>query len=163
MPKSAKTSNRAQDYRALPGHLIRRVHQASVALFSEECAALDLTPVQYAALFIIGESPGIDATRVSEQIFFDRSTTGAVLDRLEKKRWLVRAPSKSDRRVKILTLTPEGTQVLRRASPAIVRVQQSLLAPLTEKQRKTFQQLLAALAEAHKDRESGTNSPEDAC
>ena len=30
----------------MPGHLIRRAHQISIALFTEECAAFDLTSVQ---------------------------------------------------------------------------------------------------------------------
>lgn len=37
----------------------------------------------------------IDATRLSEQIFFDRSTLGSVLDRLEKKDWFGAAPAEA--------------------------------------------------------------------
>ena len=37
----------------MPGHLIRRAQQISTALFAEECAAFDLTSVQYAALAAI--------------------------------------------------------------------------------------------------------------
>ena len=33
-----------------PGHLIRRLKQIATALFLEETAELNLTPVQYAAL-----------------------------------------------------------------------------------------------------------------
>ena len=39
----------ASDYRSLmrrPGFLVRRLHQIHLALFAEECAAFDLTPVQ---------------------------------------------------------------------------------------------------------------------
>lgn len=40
------------DVNTMPGHLIRRYHQASVAIFHARVAELgyDLTPVQYAAL-----------------------------------------------------------------------------------------------------------------
>ena len=65
------------------GHLIRRAHQASTALFAEECAGLDLASVQFAALVAIKADPDVDATRLPALIAFDRSTIGGVLERLE--------------------------------------------------------------------------------
>ena len=70
-----------------PGYLFRRMQQIAVAIFVEECKAYDLTPVQYAALVAIGTHPGIDATRLSAVIAFDRSTLGSVIERLEVKAW----------------------------------------------------------------------------
>ena len=70
-----------ESFSRLPGHLIRRAHQISTAYFLEACGG-DLTAVQYAALVTIGAPPGIDATRLSEIIYFDRSTIGDVLDRM---------------------------------------------------------------------------------
>ncbi len=158
MSRHAERSDNMQDFRTLPGHLIRRLHQASVALFMEECADLDITPVQYAALFAIGESPRIDATRLSEQIFFDRSTLGAVLDRLEKKQLVVRGPSPTDRRAKVLTLTLKGRQILKRASTAVLRVQRRLMSPLNAADRRKMQGLLKQLADAHIGCEIGPSS-----
>ena len=43
-------SNAMDSVYEMPGHLIRRAHQLSTAIFAEECAEFDLTPVQYAAL-----------------------------------------------------------------------------------------------------------------
>ena len=68
-----------------PGYLFRRMQQIAVAIFVEECRAFDLTPVQYAALVAIHTHPGIDATRLSAVIAFDRSTLGSVIERLEAK------------------------------------------------------------------------------
>ena len=59
-----------------PGYLFRRMQQIAVAIFMEECKDFDLTPVQYAALIAIHTHPGIDATRLSAVIAFDRSTLG---------------------------------------------------------------------------------------
>ena len=68
-----------------PGYLFRRMQQIAVAIFMEECRAFDLTPVQYAALVAIETHPGIDATRLSAVIAFDRSTLGSVIERIESK------------------------------------------------------------------------------
>ncbi len=50
------------DLYAKPGHLIRRAHQIVVGMFMEECAAFDITPVQYACLVAARENPGLDGT-----------------------------------------------------------------------------------------------------
>src|SRR4051794_32576441 len=81
-----------------PGYLFRRMQQIAVALFVEECKAYDLTPVQYASLIAIRTHPGIDATRLSAVIAFDRSTLGSVIERLEAKDLVTRKPSREDRR-----------------------------------------------------------------
>jgi DNA-binding MarR family transcriptional regulator len=130
----------------MPGHLVRRVHQVSTAYFTEECG-MDLTAVQYAALVAIGSHPGVDATRLSELIYFDRSTIGDVLDRIEAKRWVIRQPAPHDRRVKLVELSAEGRATLQRVDAAVRRVQERLLAPLTPREAATLVRLLAKVAE----------------
>src|SRR5256885_3195575 len=76
-----------------PGYLFLRMQQIAVAIFVEECRAHDLTPVQFAALVGIQTHPGIDATRLSAVIAFDRSTLGNAIDRLEAKQYSDRKPS----------------------------------------------------------------------
>lgn len=139
------------DLYRMPGHLIRRAQQISTALFAEECAGLDLTSVQFAALTAIGANPDVDATRLSALIAFDRSTIGDVLERLEAKGWISRGPSPQDRRVKLLRLSPAGARLLRTVGPAVRRVQERLLAPLAPHDRATMVRLLAQLAELHNE------------
>jgi len=105
------------DLSSMPGHLIRRVHQISMAIFAEECAASGLTSVQFAALTAIRENQDVDATRLSSLIAFDRSTLGDVLERLEAKGWIMRSPSPQDKRIKLLRLSPTGAAVLDGAQP----------------------------------------------
>src|SRR3954471_5593025 len=106
-----------------PGYLFRRMQQIAVAIFVEECKAYDLTPVQYAALVAIRSHPGIDATRLSAVIAFDRSTLGSVIERLESKDWVARKPSREDKRIKLLTLTKAGEALLRNIMPFVDRAQ----------------------------------------
>lgn len=148
MPKFvAKRPRVIESFSRLPGHLVRRVHQVSTAYFTEECGG-DLTAVQYAALIAIGSHTGIDATRLSQAIYFDRSTIGDVLDRIESKGWIIRQSAQNDRRIKSLALSPSGHEVLRQVAPAIRRVQERLLAPLTASEAKTIVRLLTKMADA---------------
>src|SRR5246127_4284857 len=102
-----------------PGYLFRRMQQIAVAIFVEECKAYDLTPVQYASLIAISTHPGIDATRLSAVIAFDRSTLGNVIERLESKGLIERRPAREDKRVKLLYLTRHGGGMLREIMPAV--------------------------------------------
>src|SRR3977135_3452927 len=95
-----------------PGYLFRRMQQIAVAIFVEECEAFDPTPVQYAALVPTRTHPGIDATRLSAVIAFDRSTLGNVIERLESKAWVERKPSRDDRRGKLLYMPAAGEVVV---------------------------------------------------
>ncbi|ACL58158.1 MarR family winged helix-turn-helix transcriptional regulator [Methylobacterium nodulans] len=144
------------DLYSMPGHLFRRIHQISSAIFAEECAASGLTSVQYAALTAIRENPEVDATRLSSLIAFDRSTLGDVLERLEAKGWILRSPSPSDKRVKLLRLSPAGLQVLSDVEPAVRRVQQRLLEPLDPSERAKMVRLLAQLVNLHNHVSTGT-------
>jgi DNA-binding MarR family transcriptional regulator len=140
-----------EDLHRQPGHLIRRAQQIAVAIFIEECAAFDLTPVQYAAMVAIQENEGIDATRLSAQIAFDRSTLGNVLERLETRGFVDRYPSPDDKRIKLLKLTTRGRAVTRRAEAAVRRTQERILAPLAPKDRRVLLELLAQLVELNND------------
>ncbi len=130
-----------------PGHLIRRAHQIAVSIFMDECGALDLTPVQYAALVAIRDRPGQDATRLSGLVAFDRSTLGNVLERLEGKGLIRRVQSPEDRRLKILHVTEAGLEIIARAAPGVQRTQERILAPLAPADRRQFIALLAQLVE----------------
>ena len=96
---------------AAPGYLFRRMQQIAVSIFMEECKAFDLTPVQYAALIAIHTHPGIDATRLSAVIAFDRSTLGSVIERLQAKDFVERRPAPEDKRIKLLYLTKSGAAI----------------------------------------------------
>src|SRR6201985_1120808 len=123
---------------AAPGYLFRRMQQIAVAIFVEECRAHDLTPVQYAALIAIHTHPGIDATRLSAVIAFDRSTLGNVIERLEAKKLIERKPSAADKRIKLLYLTRAGAVLLRDIVASGDRAQSRMLQPLQTADRQTL-------------------------
>jgi DNA-binding MarR family transcriptional regulator len=139
------------DVYAKPGYLFRRMQQIAVSIFMEECKEFDLTPVQYAALVAIRTHPGIDATRLSAVIAFDRSTLGSVIERLEAKRLIERNAGAGDRRVKLLFLTAAGTSLLRRIMAAVDRAQERMLAPLKPADRKTLMTLLSQLVDLNNE------------
>ncbi|RBI85428.1 MarR family transcriptional regulator [Rhodosalinus halophilus] len=139
-----------RDLYRMPGHLIRRMHQISVSVFAARmrAAGQDLTPVQFAALAALSAHSGVDQATLAGLIAYDRVTLGGVVDRLEAKGYLVREVSETDRRARILRLTPEGEAALDRARPVVDAVQDEMLAGLTRAERDELLRLLHKAAEA---------------
>ncbi len=130
---------------SMPGHLIRRLHQASQAIFDGEVAAagVDLTSVQFAALTMIAANPGIDQARLATAIAFDRATTGGVIDRLEAKGFVRREIVKTDRRARRLHLEAAGETTLQAATPIVRHAQTLMLKSLSDKEQATLLRLLS--------------------
>jgi DNA-binding MarR family transcriptional regulator len=128
-----------------PGHAIRRLHQIAVGAFLQEVGELGVTPVQFAALQVVVNHPGVDQRTLARAIALDASTTGGVVDRLEARGWLERRMSSDDRRTRLLFLTEAGRQGLNDTLPGMLRAQAQILAPLTARQRDEFMRLLLIL------------------
>ena len=124
----------------LPGHLIRRLHQISVSVFSERMKALgvDLTAPQFAALSTVAQHPGLDQATLAGLIAHDKPTLGGVIERLEGKGLVARRKSDSDRRSKHLEITEAGAALLRRLSPVVAAVQRDILPGLTDDEYSDF-------------------------
>lgn len=138
----------------MPGHLIRRLHQISTAVFAEHMAAngLDLTSVQYAALSTIAEQPQIDQVSLAGAIAYDKVTIGGVIDRLENKGLVTRSVSPNDRRMRLLKTTRAGTRLLAKVRPIVVALQDDILDGLTGAESRTLMQLMEKVTVAGNDR-----------
>ena len=140
----AKAANSPQ-LDMLPGHAIRRLQQISVGIFHQEAQNLGVTPLQYSALQTVHSHPGIDQRTLASLIALDTSTTAGLVDRLEARGLLVRNASPTDKRVRLLSLTPDGEDLLQKVILAMKRAQELILAPLTLKQRTDFMLMLNRL------------------
>ncbi len=135
---------------AMPGHLIRRLHQISTRVFSQRVreAGYDLTPVQFAALDALQHNPGIDQAGLAEAIAKDRATVGAVADRLEQKELITRAVDGRDKRARKLSLTEKGSALIRDLVPLVEDLQREILPGLSHAEYDQFVALAAKAAAA---------------
>jgi DNA-binding MarR family transcriptional regulator len=132
-----------------PGQLIRRLNQISLGLFQEEAGGVGLTSVQYAALSMIREVPGIDQVRLSSLIAFDKTTIVKVLDRLADKGLITRTRSPDDRRSNLLHATDDGARVLKQIEPMLDRSDKRIVAPLSAAEQRRFMELLSRLVQVN--------------
>jgi DNA-binding MarR family transcriptional regulator len=137
------------DFAKAPGHLVRRAQQIAVGLFMAELSTEDVTPVQFAILNAVMDTPGIDQITLAGRVAFDAATSGSVIGRLEAKAWIRREAATEDRRRKLLWLTPAGQEATIQMKNAVQRVQENLLQPLSSDEAKQLVNLLAKLVAGH--------------
>ncbi|UYV38142.1 MarR family transcriptional regulator [Rhodobacteraceae bacterium D3-12] len=134
----------------MAGHLIRRLNQISVAIFADRMAEIEaeITPVQFAALTMIRENPGIDQASLARAIAYDKATIGGVVDRLAAKSLILRQQSKTDRRARALAITPKGDALLDHIGPTVRALQDDILIGLDDDEKKQLVTLLGKTATA---------------
>lgn len=140
-----------RDFGLSPGFLIRRLHQIHIALFAEECAALEVTPAQYSVMSVIFAQPGMDQSAIAEEVGVDRATLASVVARLEAAGFLRRIISRTDRRQKLLSLTPRGKTILAKMQAPVLRAHERTMEPLPPEERVLFLKLISQLVDGGND------------
>jgi DNA-binding MarR family transcriptional regulator len=106
----------------------------------------DLSPTQCHVLHLIEPGRPLPMSRLAETLSCDASNVTGLVDRLESRGLVQRRPSRADRRVRVLQLTPAGfrvrTQLLRRMAGRSLP-----LARLTVAQRRMLVTLLETLVD----------------
>lgn len=144
---------------SLPGNAIRRLQQIAVAIFLQEAEPHSVTPVQYAVLQALANTPGVDQRTLARSIGFDTSTIASVVDRLEARALVQRRIDAADRRVRLLALTARGHALLAAVQPAMRRAQARMLAPLPPAQREEFMRMLQTLVAANNGESRAPSEP----
>lgn len=146
-----------------PGHIIRRLHQIHVALFLEECADYNLTPVQFGVLTVLSNGKVRDQVTIAKMIGVDRNTAADVIRRLARRGLLERPDNLADKRTKLAKITAEGMQLVEHVQPGMVNAQKRLISPLSDDEHQRFMELGRKLIKAndHSSRAPWTPSIDD--
>ncbi|MFV8817931.1 MarR family winged helix-turn-helix transcriptional regulator [Haliea sp. E17] len=121
-----------------PGFMIRVLQQVSVSIFHSSLESEELTPIQHTILKTAAANKDLDQSTIASLAFLDASTTGDVVKRLEKRGLLSREVSEMDRRSRVVNITRQGRQLLKRVSGKIEAAQNFLLSPLAPAERDRF-------------------------
>jgi len=133
----------------LPGNLLRRCHQISVAIFLRKCEALKLTQLQYIILSALEEMGTSDQITLGGHTALDRNTVAVVVRKLEERGLVSRHRNLEDRRSMVVKLTQEGRVLREAAEPAVEEVQKEILAPLNAQDQQILLSLLQKIANAN--------------
>jgi DNA-binding MarR family transcriptional regulator len=108
---------------------IRRASRVVSQLFAQALAPVDLEGTQFTVLIAAGATGGVPLSNLAEVLVMDRTTLSRNLKPLQR-RGLVAVEPGEDRRVRLVSLTPAGRELLRRALPLWQRAQERLVTAL---------------------------------
>lgn len=128
------------------GFNLRKAQSAVLQRFHDAVAPHDITPGQYGVLTIVGENEGLSQSDLGNALGIDRSTMVAVIDRLEARGLVVRAPSPNDRRSYALRLSAKGQALMKELIPRIHKRDQEIIAELGDGEAERLVDCLRRIA-----------------
>ena len=102
----------------------------------------------HARLFMaICRTPGCSQDQLAKRMWFDKSTIARQMELLEKKGFVTRRPSETDKRVLCVYPTEQMLQIQPDLQASMEQWEQTLLQDLTEEEKQQLNDLLARLRE----------------
>jgi DNA-binding MarR family transcriptional regulator len=117
--------------------------------------AHDVSMWGYVVLTALATGPMRTQAALARAIRADKTRIIGVLDDLQRRGLIQRRPDPADRRVHLLSLTPDGRQLYRSAHAAIRRREEQLLERLPVDDRDAFVRSLQALHSLRPDEIAG--------
>jgi len=144
-PRSASAAREAWQYVAellMSQEIQQRFHDA--------CEAADLSPPQFKALLSLEEGCSQSMRALGEEWRCDASWVTGIVDGLEDRGYVQRQPHATDRRVKVVALTPLGAKAKARALDRLYEPPASFTS-LTPAEQAQLRRLLAKVRAASGD------------
>lgn len=145
--RSRRETGTEVDLMAHPGHLARRLQQASYLLWTT-IVSEEVTAPQFVVLHVLAGHPGIDQRTLGELGSLDRSTVTDLVGRLVRRGLVERLRDPDDRRRNVLQLTAEGRRTFADVAARTVSMNRVLLSPLALEEQEVLMKLLRRLVEA---------------
>lgn len=123
-----------------------------------------LPPSQAQALHVLLAAGPAAQQRLAAALYLDKSSVSRLLDRMERRGWITRAPNRENRREKLVSLTPSGTAAAQRLRQSARARFEALVACLSGDEVDAVLSALAVLNQAVgalPDRAVGSTSEEE--
>ena len=122
--------------------LARRVRREH----AESLAAWDVTPSQARALRVLSSrDEGMRPSALADELRIAPRSATDVVDGLEERGWVSRAADPGDRRATVLSLTPDGRELVERIEGVRRLASERVLDVLTDAQRRTLHEILTVV------------------
>ena len=126
------------------GRLIKQIHDEIQKTVNNALRSQDMTLAQLEALLELDQAPEnqLSLKELERRLHIAQSTTAGIIMRLEQKGFVEGFGDSSDRRIKLVRLTPAGADCLILAQGSRTEIEGKLLSGLTETERHIFFTLL---------------------
>jgi len=148
-PRPTPAKRKAALYAAHPydpqesvGYLMRRILNRMAQEIEAELEPSGLTHAQWLPLYMLSLGRATTAAELARECDLDAGATTRLLDRLERKGLCRRERSAQDRRVVLLSLTPEGRQAARHVPQVLSHVHNQTLHGFSPQEWEALKSLL---------------------
>ncbi len=128
------------------GFLLNDLSKMITQIWDTRLKHADLTRSQWRAIGHVSRTPGITQIDLAEELGVGRMAVTGIINRLEKKKLLIRKPDSTDRRIKKVYCTAKAKKLLPSMQGVGDIVLKDVTANLTDRQ---LQQLIRALEKMH--------------
>jgi DNA-binding MarR family transcriptional regulator len=125
-----------------PSHLLHRVLQIALDIYTTEMGEGALTQRQYAVLKALEGTEGLSQSDLVKITGIDRSTMAELVTRMIAKELLSREKSPTDARANLVMISVSGQAALSDMQPKVVAADEKILALLSPPKRESFVKLL---------------------
>lgn len=126
------------------GLLLKQIHSTLEKNSNNELRNQGFTFTQVSTLLSIRDYPEeyISLKELEKILHVAQSTTAGIIARLEQKGLVYTFGDSSDKRIKLVKITPEGERCCKEAEESMDRAEELLLSSLTETESIVFKNLL---------------------
>ncbi len=136
------------DLEQFVGYNLKRAYMIVQADFREALDEDGLSPRVFSALSLVVQYPKISQSELARLLGIERSGLVAMIDDLESRGYVRRAPVPGDRRVQALVPLDKGRDAYRDALRKVKAHEEALLSNLTGAERQTLLGLLGKIRQA---------------
>ena len=141
------------------GHMLAVGAQLTRQRMDESVQEHGLTTVQsWVLLYLIHGKPGkeVNQKELQRMLRVSAPTINGIVERMEEKGFIARAPGKQDGRCRSITVTEKGRQLERQLSASRQEMEERMVRGFSEAERRTLRELLLRLIDNLKEGETKT-------
>lgn len=134
---------------ALTSYLAGYVSRGLRAAVQRALAERELETANYGVLVALADFGVLSQQQLADRLNADKSHVVRLIDQLESRRLLTRAPDPTDRRRHQIELTAAGRKLLRDVATIVERVESEYLRALSNADRRALTRLLQQVLDSH--------------
>ena len=131
-----------QDSSRGPGFLLTDSAHLLRKLIDRRLQPLGLSRAQWSILAILFDHDGLSQSQISDELEIEKSTTGRLIDQVEKSGWIERRPIPGDRRLWGIHLTDQARRLIAEVEGVILSTRTEMLRGLSAEQQQYLSEML---------------------
>lgn len=124
----------------LNGKISSAINRTLLRSFAQD--NVDITPEQWSVMACLWNKDKVTQQSLCTHTSKDKPSITRLIDKLEKRNFVVRVSDPTDRRINLIHLTVAGAELQKKATEIIQRVIETTLSDITEEEMNFFRKIL---------------------